>query len=89
MRQVSFKSGSSRPGPLAQILSLVLGCLILAVAIFLGALFLAAAVGLGLILAVIIYLRAWWLKRRRPRVDEASEYVEAEYEVIETREYRD
>ena len=87
MQQINHSG--RRPGLLAQLTGLVVGLVAMAVAVFLGALFIAAVVGFALILGLIVYLRAWWVSRQLKSRPGDSSYIEAEYEVIETRESRD
>jgi hypothetical protein len=50
--------------------------------VVLGFFFLAAAVVAGAIIAGVVLLRLWWLKRRLKKAAD-SEFVTAEYTVIE------
>ena len=72
--------------PFVQFLGLIFGFVVFAAAVLLGGIVLAAIIGFILIAVMIVYVRVWWLTRkaagRRPQED----YVEAEYQVIESRD---
>jgi len=50
--------------PLVHALSLVLGAIVLVGAALLGAFVLVLALSVGLILAVVVMARVWWLRRK-------------------------
>ena len=71
-----------------QVVSVLIGLVVLGASVIVGAFVIAAAVGLGLILALIIYGRAWWLTRKAAGDESRSGVIEAEYRVVraETRQ---
>ncbi len=71
----------SRPqaGLLERILFFALGLVVLVAAFF----FIGIALIAGAILAGVILLRFWWIKRKLERAEQES-YVEGEYKVVET-----
>jgi len=69
---------------LLQGLGIFLGLLALMAAVIVGGFLLAALIGVGLIAWLVIYLRIWWLTRKRGKPDRQSDVVEAEYTVIST-----
>jgi uncharacterized iron-regulated membrane protein len=55
---------------------------VLGVSFLLGAFMLAALLGFALILAVVVAIRLWWV-RRQINADAANdEYIDAEYKVV-------
>ena len=68
-----------RAGLLERIVFFVLGLLVLVAAFF----FIGIALIAGAILAGVILLRFWWLKRKLEREQQDS-FVEGEYKVVET-----
>ena len=48
----------------------------------LGLFILAGLVGFGLIIGIVVYARLWWLQRKMAKAPD-SQYVEAEYTVID------
>lgn len=72
---------NTRPqaGLIERIVFFVLGLVVLVAAFF----FIGIALIAGAILAGVILLRFWWIKRKLRRTHEES-YVEGEYRVVET-----
>lgn len=72
---------NARPqaGLIERIVFFVLGLVVLVAAFF----FVGIALIAGAILAVVILLRFWWIKRKLRQAHEDS-YVEGEYRVVET-----
>ena len=68
-----------------QLLSLVIGFLLFIGAVFIGGIVLAGLLGLFLIAALIVAVRVWWLKRQLASHHQEDSFVEAEYQVINTR----
>jgi len=82
-------NGGRPPGGLlGQIVALVVGAAVFAVAIFLGAIFLAGLVGLVLIVGTVFMLRLWWIKRQMERFARENGDLNAEYTVVEESEPR-
>lgn len=67
---------------LGRIVALVVGIAMLVITVIVGAVFLAALVGLILIVAVVIMLRVWWLKRKMQRYAQQHGDLSAEYTVV-------
>ena len=80
-----------RPGQrniFAQIASLIIGIGVLVLSVILGAFFLAAFLGFAILVAVAVYARFWWLRRRFEQA-QRDEFIEAEYRVVDADESRD
>lgn len=78
--------------PLVQGVSLLIGAVLLVGAIVLGAFLLAIAIGLGLVLALILMARVWWIKRKLARAGHGAaasparaggRVIEVEYSVVD------
>ena len=91
-RQFTFGTSGS---PLAQILSLLVFGVVVAVAVFLGAFVLLAFLGLAAIGFIAFSIRVWWLRRklrrgggfdgpRGPGEPKGMRYIDAEYEVVDS-----
>ncbi len=76
----------SRPqGLLAQVAAVIVGVLVLGVAIVVGGILLSVILGLGLIAAVLLYCRVWWLRRSGALDPQAKDQViETDYIVVST-----
>jgi O-antigen/teichoic acid export membrane protein len=83
MRQVRYIEIRPRPGNLfAQVIGLIVGLGVLIVSVVLGAFLLAAFLGFVLLVAVVLYGRFWWLRRRMMR-ERRDEFIETEYRVVD------
>ena len=60
-RVFSFGSSGS---PLAQIVSLLAFCVLLATALIMGAVVIAVLLGLAVIFGIVFAVRAWWFRRK-------------------------
>lgn len=79
--------------PLIQGLSLLAGAVLLIGAVVVGAFLLAIAIGVGLVLALIILCRIWWIKRKLARAgrgtaeagraESTGRVIEVEYTVLD------
>jgi uncharacterized iron-regulated membrane protein len=67
---------------LMQLIGFVVGLVVLGVSFLLGAFILAALLGFGLILAVVVAIRLWWLRRQLKAGAANDEYIDAEYKVV-------
>lgn len=78
-----------KPGPLAQILSFVVGVAVLSLAFVFGVFILAVLAGLIAIAAIVISLRVWWLRRKYEQAiregREPGDVMQGEFIVIEKR----
>ena len=83
MTQIRYIGIEQKPRSfLMQLIGFVVGLVVLGVSFLLGAFMLAALLGFGLILAVVVAIRLWWL-RRQINADAANdEYIDAEYKVV-------
>ncbi len=83
MTQIRYSGIQQKPRSfLMQLIGFVVGLVVLGVSFLLGAFILAALLGFGLILAVVVAIRLWWL-RRQINADAANdEYIDAEYKVV-------
>ena len=72
----------------AQVVGLIVGLGVLVVSVVLGAFLLAAFLGFALLVAVTLYARFWWLRRRFQQA-QRDEFIEAEYRVVDETERRD
>ena len=93
MPQIRYvRLGRGPVNPLMQIIGVIVGLVVLAVAVVVGGFVLAAMIGFALIAWLVFYARAWWLMRGVNRDGEqpgagsrgGEEIVDAEYRVIET-----
>ncbi len=66
-----------------QVLGFIVGLVVLGVSLVLGAFVLAALLSFILILAVVIGIRLWWVKRKISGTAVNDEYIDAEYRVVE------
>lgn len=73
-----------------QVVYFILGGLLLIGAVLMGAVILAVALGLAIILALVVYARVWWLRRKLRRSGRQAEdnVLEVEYTVVEERDER-
>lgn len=83
MRQVRYREVKPGEGGLfAQVAALIVGLGVLVVSVVLGAFFLAAFFGFALIVAVTLYARFWWARRKFQKAQQ-DEFIEAEYRVVD------
>jgi len=95
-RMYTFKTPTN---PFLQILYFLVGGVVLIGAFLLGTVILAFAVGIAIVLAIVVYVRVWWLTRKfarsgRDPIDEQAqprdaELIEVEYTVVDERDERD
>ncbi len=77
--------------PLARLLAGILAVLALVGAFFFGLFVLIAAVGVGLLAWLSLWLRMWWLRRKRPADrpgtgERTGDVIDAEYTVVSRRD---
>lgn len=70
--------------PFVQFLGLIFGFVVFLAAVLLGGIVLAAIIGFILIAVMIVYVRVWWLTRKAAGSRQQENYVEAEYQVIDS-----
>ena len=66
-----------------QVLGFIVGLVVLGVSLVLGAFVLATLLSFFLILAVVIGIRLWWVKRKIGGAAVTDEYIDAEYRVVQ------
>ncbi len=71
---------------LGRIVALVVGVGAFVLSLIVGAVFLAVVVGFMLLVALIVGVRIWWLRRKMERHAREHGDIEAEYTVISTEE---
>ncbi len=87
MQKIHIKNASIGGGPLANVLVVIVGAIIIGVSLVLGFFaFLAFSVAV-LIAAAVITVRSWWLGRKaghsaQPRPTESGEFIEGEFHVV-------
>ena len=87
MQKIHIKSASLGGGPLANILVVIVGAIIIGISLVLGFFaFLALSAAL-LIGAVVLGVRSWWLGRKSPQNVAAEptagdEFIEGEFHVV-------
>lgn len=81
-KRYNLPPGGGPGGLLGRIAAFVIGIGALVVSLVVGAVFIAALFGFLLIVATVIGIRVWWLKRRVERHARESGDIEAEYTVI-------
>ena len=67
MRQSSLKNGFPAGNPIANVLVVIAGALVIGASIVLGFFAFVALSGIVLVSAAIIGVRVWWLKRKMER----------------------
>jgi hypothetical protein len=67
VRQSSLKSGFPAGNPIANVLVVIAGALVIGASIVLGFFAFVALSGIVLVSAAIIGIRVWWLKRKMER----------------------
>lgn len=84
-----YRISYRKPGPVAQVVSFIIGIVALGIAAFLGIFILAALVGLIVIGSAVLAMRLWWIKRK---IEQAvrdgrspDDVLHAEYIVIDER----
>ncbi len=83
MTQIRYIGIEQKPRSfLMQLIGFVVGLVVLGVSFLLGAFMLAALLGFGLILAVVVAIRLWWLRRQLKAGAANDEYIDAEYKVV-------
>jgi membrane protein implicated in regulation of membrane protease activity len=87
LQKIYIKNLTSGGNPLANILVLIVGAIIIGVSLVLGFfafLALAAAVLIG---AIVVSIRSWWLGRKappqaEPKAASGGEFIEGEFHVV-------
>ena len=87
MQKIHIKNGAAGGNPLANVLVVIVGAIVIGVSLVLGFfafLALSAAVLIG---AAVITVRSWWLGRKSPQQPEpaqsaSGEFIEGEFHVV-------
>jgi hypothetical protein len=90
LRQSSIKGGFPAGNPIANVLVIIVGVLVIGASIVLGFFAFLVLSAVVLVSAAVVGLRVWWLKRKMARdgvAAEAAETVRRRVDVIEG-EYR-
>ena len=91
MRHSSVKSGFPAGNPIANVLVIIVGSLVIGASIVLGFFAFLILSAIVLVSAAVVGLRVWWLKRKMARDESArgsAETVRTRIDVIEG-EYRE
>ena len=75
-------SPSQPSGLLGRALAFIVGLGVLAVSVFLGAIFFVSLLGFVLIVAIVVMVRVWWLKRKMQSYAQQHGDIDAEYTVV-------
>lgn len=76
MRQSSAKGGFPAGNPIANVLVIIVGALVIGASIVLGFVAFLVLSAIVLISAAVVGLRVWWLKRKMAKGDGAAATVE-------------
>ena len=106
MSEYRYISFNNRPRSLlGQIIGVVVGVAVLAVSFVFGAVLLTAFLGFALVIALVVVVRAWWLRRKMEQMIKDGEMpdfasasrsspsddgvIDADYTVIDSRKQQD
>ena len=87
MQKFYIKNGLQGGNPLANILVVIFGAIIIGVSVVLGFFAFLALSAVVLVAAAVIGVRVWWAKRQMPKSAEPSptvdgEFIEGEFRVV-------
>lgn len=86
MRHSSFKNSYPSTNPIANILVMIAGALVIGASIVLGLFAFIAFSGIVLLTAAVVGVRVWWLNRKMPgarrKPPSAEDVIEGEYRVL-------
>lgn len=87
MRNIYIKTGLPGSNPLANVLIVIVGAIVISAALVLGFFAFLLLSAVVLVAAVVLGVRAWWLGRNAPpsTVDvpgQAGEFIEGEFHVV-------
>ena len=87
MQKLYIKNGLQGGNPLANILVVIVGAIIIGVSVVLGFFAFLALSAVVLVAAAVIGVRVWWAKRQIPKNAEPSpkvdgEFIEGEFRVV-------
>ncbi len=87
MHKIYIKNGMQGGNPLANILVVIVGAIVIGVSVVLGFFAFLALSAIVLVAAAVIGVRAWWITRKMPKNAEAGnvtdgEFIEGEFHVV-------
>ncbi|MGI9271053.1 MAG: hypothetical protein ACR2QT_04710 [Woeseiaceae bacterium] len=87
MQKIYIKSGTQGGNPLANILVVIVGAIIIGVSVVLGFFAFLALSAIILVAAAVIGVRVWWAQRKMPKNAEPAasvdgEFIEGEFHVV-------
>ncbi len=82
MHKIHIKSGLPSGNPLANVLVVILGAIIIGVSVVLGFFAFLALSAIILIAATVIGVRVWWAGRQKPEKVQPDGVIEGEFHVV-------
>ena len=87
MHKIHIKNGIQGGNPLANVLVVIVGAIIIGVSVVLGFFAFLALSAIVLVAAAVIGVRAWWITRKMPKNVEPesatnAEFIEGEFHVV-------
>ena len=87
MHKIHIKSGPAGGNPLANVLVVIVGAIVITVSLVLGFFAFLALSAVVLVAAAVIGIRVWWAKRNMPKNAEptanvGAEFIEGEFHVV-------
>ena len=87
MQKIHFKGGLPGSNPLANVLVIIVGAIIISISLVLGFFAFLALSAVVLVAAAVIGVRTWWLARKMPpppasQAERSSEFIEGEFHVV-------
>ncbi len=82
MHKIHIKSGLPSGNPLANVLVVILGVIIIGVSVVLGFFAFLALSAIILLAASVIGVRAWWAGRQMPKKVKPNGVIEGEFHVV-------
>jgi hypothetical protein len=87
LQKIYIRNGSSGGNPLANVLAVIVGAIVITVSLVLGFFAFLALSAVVLVAAAIIGIRVWWAKRNMPKNEEPAtagdgEFIEGEFHVV-------
>ena len=90
MQKIDLKNGIPGGNPIANILVVIVGAIVIGVSIVLGFFAFLALSAIILTAAAVIAIRAWWARRQMPNHPDTgtatqSDFIEGEFHVVKKR----
>jgi len=87
LRKIYIRNGIQGGNPLANVLVIIVGAVVIGVSVVLGFFAFVALSAVILVAASVIGVRAWWLRRKMPgntetRRSTGDEFIEGEFHVV-------